>query len=61
MSKHRLTKTQRKNAYRVILSKARKLWLEGTFDPGHDFAKSNMSTKDYMAIEAIVMKYLKKM
>tara|TARA_B100001059_G_C17611136_1_gene464627 strand:- start:468 stop:641 length:174 start_codon:yes stop_codon:yes gene_type:complete len=48
----KMTKTQRKNAYKAILSKAGKLWQLGSF--------GGMSTKDYIAIEAIVNKYLKR-
>ena len=50
----KMTKTQSKNAYKAILSKSRKLWMQ-RFEGNSDF----MSTKDYMAIEAIVSKYEK--
>lgn len=52
-----MTKTQRKNAYKGILSKAKNLWITG-----NQFQQVGaMSTKDYIAIEAIVSKYLKKL
>ena len=49
-----MTKTQQKRMYMSILSKAKKLYFG-------NFADYGMSTKDYIAIEAIVSKYLKKM
>ena len=49
----KMTKTQQKRAYEAILSKATKLWL-GQKEPGW------ISTTDYMAIEKICRKYLKK-
>jgi len=48
----RMTKTQQKNAYKAMIAKAKKLWTQ---DPPF-----GMSTKDYMEIEKICMKYLKK-
>ena len=53
----KMTKTQRKNAYKGILSKAKNLWMLGSSE--QQFGA--MSTKDYIAIEAIVSKYLKKL
>lgn len=47
----KMTKTQKRNAYKAILSKARKLWAAENLA---------MSTKDYIAIEAMVSKYLKR-
>ena len=48
----RMTKTQQKHAYKAILSKAQKVWTQ---DP-----PLGMSTTDYIAIEKICKKYLKK-
>lgn len=55
----KMTKTQQKRAYRAIKSKAQKLWAvtSGSSALPH---RPNMSTKDYMAIERICDKYLKK-
>ena len=53
----KMTKTQRKNAYKGILSKAKNLWMLGSSEQQF----GGMSTKDYIAIEAIVSKYLKKL
>lgn len=50
----KMTKTQQKRAYRAIKSKAQKLWLV------HSEIGLYLSTKDYMAIERICDKYLKK-
>jgi len=49
----KMTKTQSKNAYKAILSKSRKLWMYG--------GEVAIGTKDFMAIEAIVNKYFKKL
>jgi len=48
----RLTKTETKRLYAAILGKTRKLWF---------FEGTKMSTKDMMAIEAIISKYQKKL
>ncbi len=45
----KMSKKQRKNAYESILSKSTKLLLTGS-----------MSSKDYMAVERIIQKYLKR-
>jgi hypothetical protein len=52
----KMTKTQQKRAYRAIKSKAQKLWAAEIGGP----LISSMSTKDYMAIERICDKYLKR-
>lgn len=49
----RMTKTQQKNAYKAILSKARRLHFITSGPLG-------MSITDYIAIEKICKKYLKK-
>ena len=54
----KMTKTQQKRAYLAIRSKAQKLWA-GSDSPS-TFRMNVMSTKDYMAIERICEKYLKK-
>ncbi len=55
----KMTKTQQKRAYVAIKSKAKKLWFaSGTYSvTTHQTA---MTTKDYMAIERICDRYLKK-
>lgn len=57
----KLTKTQVRRLYRDILGKAQKLWATkwGSL-PGVYAGAELMSTKDYMAIEAIIRKYQKK-
>jgi len=55
----RLTKTETKRLYAAILSKTRKLW--GTNTAFSSNPSSLMSTKDMMAIEAIISKYQKKL
>ena len=52
----RMTKTQRKRALIAIKTKARKLWDWKTGQQSGE----EMSTKDMMAIEAIITKNLKK-
>ena len=52
----KMTKTQQKRAYVGIKSKAQKLWSQSL----DKYAYFGMSTKDYMAIERICDKYLKK-
>lgn len=47
-----MTKKQIKNAQIAILKKAQKLYFDGT--------EAHISTKDYMAIERIMNKYIKK-
>ena len=47
----KLRKTQIKNLQLAILKKAQKLYFGGT--------SPEISTKDYMAIERIMMKYIK--
>ena len=54
----KMTKTQQTRAYLAIRSKAQKLWA-GSDSPS-TFRMNVMSTKDYMAIERICEKYLKK-
>ncbi len=53
----KMTKTQQKRAYLAIKSKAKKLWFNVA--PG-TYSVPAMSTKDYMAIERICDRYLKK-
>ena len=53
----KMTKTQKKNSLNSILSKARKLWQ----NPGNYAIGETLSTQDYMAIEKIVIKSLKKL
>ncbi len=50
----RLTKTQSKNAYKAIRAKSSKLFA------GLVPEKYKMSINDYMAIDKIITKYLKK-
>lgn len=52
----KMTKTQYKNAYKTILSRATKVWRGTQIDD----VKYVMSTTDYIAIEKIVSKYMKK-
>ncbi len=47
----KMTKTQQKRAYRAIKQKAGKLW---------GYPVNHMSTQDFIAIEKICDKYLKK-
>jgi len=55
----KMTKTQRKRAYVAIKSKAQKLWSAGA-SIGRINVQDSLSTKDYMAIERICDKYLKR-
>tara|TARA_B100000214_G_scaffold22769_1_gene15128 strand:+ start:370 stop:525 length:156 start_codon:yes stop_codon:yes gene_type:complete len=50
-----MTKTQEKRAYQAIMSKAQKCWTGGPMG-----SPRQMSTADYIAIEKICKKYLKK-
>jgi len=54
----RLTKTEIKRLYAAILSKTRKLWDAGIERSSPIFY---MTSKDMMAIEAIINKYQKKL
>ena len=54
----KMTKTQQKRAYLAIKSKAQRLW--SVRDTGYGPQALYLSTKDYMAIERICDKYLKK-
>jgi len=49
----KMTKTQKRNSLKSILSKSKKLWMENS--------GLVLSTQDYMAIEKIVIKSLKKL
>ena len=51
----RMNKTQEKRAYHAIMAKAQRCWTGGPMG-----SPRKMSTTDYMAIEKICMKYLKK-
>jgi len=53
----KMTKTQRKRALAAIVQKAQRLTLHSG---GPDF-QFRMSTQDFIAIEKICMKYLKKL
>jgi hypothetical protein len=53
----KMTKTQQKRAYAAILQKAGNLWRARGLG---QYGAYRMSTKDYLAIERIVDKYLKK-
>jgi len=53
----KMTKTQQKRALEAILQKAQKLW---GVRHGKAPVEGVMTTKDYMAIERIVERYLKK-
>jgi len=52
----KLSKAEQKRLANAILSKAKKLWLQGSFP----FSSQNLSTKDFMAIEAIIKRTLKR-
>jgi hypothetical protein len=52
-----MTKTQARRSYQAILAKSGKLWESGVLAGVQVW---RMSTPDYIAIEKIVMKYLKK-
>ena len=57
----KLSKAEQKRLANAILSKAKKLWL-GDYRPtaGSPFSSQHLSTKDFMAIEAIVKRTLKR-
>lgn len=52
----KMTKTQQKNAYKAILSKAQKLWQQSEY-----FAQGTMSTQDLVAIEKMTKRYLNRL
>jgi len=54
-----MTKTQIRRAYNDILGKAEK--LRQAYSPRHGSRGLYMSTKDLIAIEAIISKYQKKL
>jgi hypothetical protein len=53
----KMTKTQKRNSLKSILAKSRKLWQS----PGSFAIGETLSTQDYIAIEKIVIKSLKKL
>ena len=57
----KMTKTQIRRAYNDILSKAEKLRGAYTYGMGTQTRGLYLSTKDLIAIEAIISKYQKKL